>query len=53
MTMFAVKLALSMTTTGLPPRLPVTFVARDQAFQTDAITIDWYRFLRFEKQRGG
>ena len=38
---------------GLPPRLPVKFVARDKAFQTDAITIDWYRFWRFEKQRGG
>ena len=35
---------------GLPPRLPVKFVARDKAFQPDAITIDLYRYLRFEKQ---
>jgi hypothetical protein len=44
-----------VTQTKQPPENPerFTFVARDQAFQTDAITIDWYRFLRFETQRGG
>ena len=35
---------------GLTPRLPVNFVARDKAFQTDAITIDWHRFWQFENQ---
>jgi predicted membrane protein len=39
--------------TGLPSRLPIDFVDRNTSFQTDAITIDWYRFWRFEKQRGG
>lgn len=35
---------------GLTPGLPVDIVARDKAFQTDAITIDWQRFWQSENQ---